>query len=136
MQAKARSVFGGRFVQLVINNEDVDTSMLTVRYGLGRHMPMLAGGLPEPLFIVGPYGAACGKAELIQRLMRDCPDVFAQPVPCTTRRGNRKAMTDGPFQVSIRRSLSNARYWCPVNMHLHACRYSCVVSQWSFLFFF
>ncbi|KAK9862609.1 hypothetical protein WJX84_009947 [Apatococcus fuscideae] len=99
VKAKARSVFGGRFVQLVIDNEDVDTSMLDVRYGLGRHMPMLAGGLPEPLFIVGPYGAACGKAELIQRLMRDCPDVFAQPVPCTTRRGNRKAMTDGPFQV-------------------------------------
>ena len=105
VQAKARSVFGGRFVQLVIGNEDVDNSMLDVRYGLGRHMPMLAGGLPEPLFIVGPYGAACGKAELIQRLMRDCPDVFAQPVPCTTRRGNRKAMTDGPFQVSTARSL-------------------------------
>ncbi|KAK9850788.1 hypothetical protein WJX84_009005 [Apatococcus fuscideae] len=99
VQAKARSVFGGRFVQLVIDNEDVDTSMLDVRYGLGRHMPMLAGGLPEPLFVVGPYGAACGKTELIQRLMRDCPDIFAQPVPRTTRRGNRKALADGPFQV-------------------------------------
>lgn len=68
-----------------ITYTDSDSAYMALQQALSVHSPAIVPSVAKPLVLVGPYGPACSKAALLERLLKKHGDVFACPQHITTQ---------------------------------------------------
>ena len=68
-----------------ITYTDSDSAYMALQQALSAHSPAIVPPVAKPLVLVGPYGPACSKSALLDRLLKKHGDVFTCPQHITTQ---------------------------------------------------
>ena len=68
-----------------ITYTDSNAAYMALQQAISAHSPAIVPPVAKPLVLVGPYGPACSKSVLLDRLLKKHGDVFACPQHITTQ---------------------------------------------------
>ena len=83
-----------------ITYTDPNSAYMALQQALSAHSPAIVPPVAKPLVLVGPYGPACSKSALLERLLKKHGDVFACPQHITTQ-AQPAAVADGTEAASL-----------------------------------
>ena len=68
-----------------ITYTDSRSAYMALQQAVSAHSPAIVPPIAKPLVLVGPYGPACGKSALLDRLLKKHGEVFTCPEHITTQ---------------------------------------------------
>ena len=83
-----------------ITYTDPNSAYMALQQALSAHSPAIVPPVAKPLVLVGPYGPACSKSALLERLLKKHGDVFVCPQHITTQ-AQPAAVADGTEAASL-----------------------------------
>ena len=77
----------------------VDAMYIALKQAISAHSPAIVPPVSKPLVLAGPFGAACHKGELLQRLLQEYGSSIALPEMVTTKPREDGAVASSAFKV-------------------------------------